>query len=340
MAGRKPPSPDASLRKADPRIGALEKQLAALEKANAKLQAEADRAAKLDKLLEQQQQSMDTLKKSKWKLHPGKSSKPTGNFNRFIIPDTHGCFVDKKALKSVLDDLETLGDSVGEVILLGDHLDCSGWLAKHHKMKTIQEARYTFEEDLDAANVLLDEIHKRSPASVKHYLEGNHEERIEAWCVETAAQNPRDAARLRSMHSPEAVLHLGQRNINYYRRVESHCGLRRNGIIKLGRCYFCHGTTHAKHAATIHLRQHKRCVVFGHTHRMQMDSTADVDTELAAWCPGCLCTLEPIYRHSGPTEWSHGYALQLVQQDGDFLHINVPIIDGRSYLVQLTGGAA
>ena len=51
---------------------------------------------------------------------------------------------------------------------------------------------------------------------------------------------------------------------------------------------------------------------------------------------GYLGTIQPLWMHSDPSDWTHGYGLQLVRSDGDFLHINVPIIDGRSYLMQLT----
>jgi hypothetical protein len=93
----------------------------------------------------------------------------------------------------------------------------------------------------------------------------------------------------------------------------------------------------AKHAASVHLIKFGGNVVYGHTHRA--DSFVDrtvTEGVIGAWSPGCLCKLQPYWMHTNLTGWSHGYGLQLVAGDGSFLHINVPIIDGRSYLVQLT----
>jgi hypothetical protein len=46
--------------------------------------------------------------------------------------------------------------------------------------------------------------------------------------------------------------------------------------------------------------------------------------------------MRPLYQHTSVNDWSHGYHLQLVRPDEGFLPINVPIIDGKSYLIQLT----
>jgi len=40
---------------------------------------------------------------------------------------------------------------------------------------------------------------------------------------------------------------------------------------------------------------------------------------------------------TNPTNWNHGYGLQIVQPSQAFLHINVPIIDKISYLMPLVG---
>ena len=51
-----------------------------------------------------------------------------------------------------------------------------------------------------------------------------------------------------------------------------------------------------------------------------------------AWCCGYLGRAQPLWRHSDPTDWTQGYGVQLVRPNGDFLHINTPIIEGKSYL--------
>jgi UDP-2,3-diacylglucosamine pyrophosphatase LpxH len=278
---------------------------------------------------------LENFRASKFKMPTSKATKVKGAFSRVIIPDTHGCHVEEKAIAAFLSDLEILNPA--EIVMLGDHLECGGWLAQSHTLGYVAQTTYTFEDDINAANQLLDRLQEICPKATFHYIEGNHEQRIERWCVTQALRNSSDAALLLKHHSPISVLGLEKRNIPYYRRSEFYQDLPIPGTIKLGRCHFTHGLSTAKHAASVHLIKFGGNVVYGHTHRA--DSFVDrtvTEGVIGAWSPGCLCKLQPYWMHTNLTGWSHGYGLQLVAGDGSFLHINVPIIDGRSYLVQLT----
>jgi hypothetical protein len=157
--------------------------------------------------------------------------------------------------------------------------------------------------------------------------------RIEKWCVNATLKNPSDASMLHKLLSAESVLHLDARGMNYYKLSEFHMNLRVRGTIKLGKCYFTHGTNHSRHSSAKHAQQFSGCVVHGHIHREQSDMIAPVAVgAIGAWCPGCLCKLQPMYRHTCPSNWTHGYAIQFVRADGEFLHLNIPIVDGRSFL--------
>jgi hypothetical protein len=59
-----------------------------------------------------------------------------------------------------------------------------------------------------------------------------------------------------------------------------------------------------------------------------------------AWCPGTLAKLQPLYMHTSPTSWSHGYGLQFVSSSGVFMHLNVPIHKGKSLLPKALRRAA
>lgn len=303
------------------------------DKAREREKALAKRIGDLEQQLASALDSIDKQRHSAVRVLKGKPTETKGTFSRFIIADTHGCWIDNKAAAAMLRDLELIRPQ--EIVLMGDHLDCAGWLANHHPFKTVQEAKYSFREDVEAANWFLDEVCNRAPSARIHYLEGNHEERIEAWIVEQTKQDARDAAYLRTMFSPETVLGLEKRKITYYRRTAKHSRLRLRGMLRLGKCHFVHGISHARNAASVHLQKVKTNVVFGHTHRPQEDSTADTLTEYGAWCPGCLCEFEPMWKHSQPTEWAHGYGLQCVASDGSFVHINARIVNGTSLLLPL-----
>lgn len=299
--------------------------------------------AAYERLVEQQQQRIDKLSAQKVVAPRQPSSSPMpvepGGFVRVIVPDTHGCFIDQPAADAMLSDIKSLDPR--EIVMIGDHIDCGGFLAQHHVWGYVAEAAYTFEEDVAAANQFLDSLQSAAPNATIHYLEGNHEARIEKWCVTQALRDGTDAAFLLGLLGTEKILHLKKRGINFYAQGKCYAGCRIPSTIKLGKCYFTHGTKHGKRAADQMLQRFGASVVFGHVHKLLSASDRTVkDGEIGAWSVGCLCSLQPKWRHSDPTDWMHGYGTQLVRENGDFLHINVPVINAESFLVPFTQAAA
>jgi predicted phosphodiesterase len=251
------------------------------------------------------------------------------SFIRVIVPDSHGSEIDPKAEAAFLGDLKQLAPD--EVVLLGDHVDTSG-VFQSHVNSYADDLIYTYEEDIAACARFLDGIQKRAPKARIHMLEGNHEQRVERH-VSRAFLNASDAKAARSLLAPDAKLKLKSRGIRYYRMADFHHGLSVRGTIKLGKCFFVHGISAAKQAASTHLDRFGACVVFGHVHRAQSVIRRTVAAEeIGAWCPGTLAKLQPLYMHTSCTDWSHGYAIQLVNDNGTFLHVQVPIVRGVSML--------
>ena len=258
-------------------------------------------------------------------------------FCRAIIADTHGCHIDAQAWSAVLADLKRL--PVRECILMGDHAETGGFLAEHHIPMFMAEAQYSYADDLAAANQMLDELQAATPGAAYHYLEGNHEGRIEKWIMQTALRSNDDREMLRRALSPEFRLKLKERGIKYYRRSEFNSTTKERGVLRLGDCFFVHEVSSAKNAAKIALDKFAGNVIYGHTHRADSATVRKPNVgTISAYCPGCLCSARPLWQHTRAAinEWTHGYAIQLVQTDGSFLHINVPIIDGTSLLLPLT----
>jgi hypothetical protein len=250
-------------------------------------------------------------------------------FLRAVIPDSHGAHVDLPARDAFLRDLRALAPR--EIVWLGDHVDCGGTFSDHARAYT-NEMTESYEDDVEAANRFLDAVQKAAPKANHFYLEGNHEQRIERWASRTF-QSHKDAVGYVERCGPEAVLQLKRRGIRYYRRSEIYMGLAVPGIIRLGRCHFVHGISASKHAASTHLSRVGDNIVFGHVHRVQSVVERTVTSSgFGAWCPGTLAKLQPLYRHSSSTDWSHGYGLQFVSGTGQFLHFNVPIVKGTSLL--------
>ena len=324
------PNSDESLLQ---RVRELERDNAAKDRAIANEKAARSRA---EKWLGEMEEKLDRINNSRWTFKPAKKhAKSNGAFSRFIVPDTHGCCIDAPASSTALDDMRAIGPR--EIVMLGDHLECGGFLAQHWTLGYVAQTAYTFEDDVGAGNDLLDRIHEAAPDAEKHYLEGNHERRLEAFCVTQSLRNGADAAFLLRQFGAESQLNLKERGVSFYKQGQFYMGLPVPATIKLGHCYFTHGHTASKHPASKMVERYGDNVVFGHVHRSDEYSTRTVKNgTIKAWCPGCLCAMQPLWKHTDPTTWNHGYGLQLVQDDGSFLHINVPIIEGRSYLVQLT----
>ncbi len=232
----------------------------------------------------------------------------------------------------MLGDLTVLNPD--EVVLLGDHVDCGGFLAQHHTMGYVAQTDYSYEEDILFANAFLDSVQTAAPNAKIFYLEGNHEMRIEKWCVTETLRNKRDAEMLRRMLAPEFTLKLAARGISYYRQCEMYDGLRLPGTIKRGKNFFTHGFSTAKHAAAVHLAKIGGNVTHAHTHRADVATTelTNIGT-ISAYSPGCLCLKQPLWRHTDPTGWTHGEGMQIVdRRTAHFLQLNIPIVDGVSMM--------
>jgi len=255
---------------------------------------------------------------------------------RVIIPDSHGEHIDLKARDAFLNDLDLL--QVNEVVWIGDHLDCAGTFSVHQRNYT-HELTESYSADIGAANDFIDQVQKRSPEAVHYYLEGNHEHHIERWAARQF-HSAKDAELAVSTLGPVGVLHLKKRGIKYFRQGETYMGLTIPGTIKLGKCYFTHGFSVARHSAFTHLLRVGDNVVFGHTHSVQTMVERTVSSKgQGAWSYGTLAKLQPLYKHTNPTSWVHAYGLQFVHQDsGTFVSIPIPIVGNKSLLENVVDG--
>lgn len=244
---------------------------------------------------------------------------------RVVFPDLHGCFQDPAAVGAFLADVKRLAPD--EIIGLGDIVDAGGFLAQHHTWGYVAEATYTFEDDIRAANTFLDRLQAAAPAAKLDLIEGNHEQRIERWCVTQALRSGRDAGFLMARNAPDILLDVKGRGARYYRRSEMYDGLPIQGTIKRGKCLF----THSAEQRT--LRRFGASVVHGHTHRVDsLLLRSAMGGVHGIWSLGCLSKPQPLWQHGNPTDWTHAYGIQIVARSGAFLHFTVPLIDGRSLL--------
>lgn len=308
---------------------------AKLRRAEQQAKAERIKRESVEKLLDEAQERLDKLAHLKFSAKTPKQVATKGSYCRVLIPDTHGSHVDEEAIAACLADIEIIKPK--QVVHLGDALECGGFLASHMTLGYVAELEQQgFERDIAATNWLWDEIAKRAPDAELHYLEGNHEHRIQRWAVTQSLRNGGDAKYLLKMFSPQSVLHLEKRKVNWWALGEFHMGLRVRGAIKLGPAHFTHGSFTGKFATHRHVQEFGAHVFHGHIHRSDyvVLRNVKVGTVIGA-SPGFLAKLQPYWQHGSLTQWSHGYGLQLVLPNNDFLHVNVPIVDGISYLKPL-----
>jgi predicted phosphodiesterase len=254
------------------------------------------------------------------------------SYIRAFIPDSHGSFIDEPAAKACIADLKKL--SPKQIVMLGDHVDASGIFSTHEN-NYIDDMDYSYAEDCAKANWFLDEIQKAAPRAEIHYLFGNHESHVERTIARTH-RNSKDAKWALALQSPAAALKLKSRGIRWYESNGFYNGLSIRGTIKLGRTYATHGVTAAKHAASVHSAKFGVNIVFGHCHRAQSYITRSIASDVfGAWCPGTLAKLQPLYLHTGISEWSHGWDFQIVEPDQRFAHVHVPIVKGKSLMSQM-----
>jgi hypothetical protein len=248
---------------------------------------------------------------------------------RVSFGDVHGMMMDKAAVGAMLRDLAVFCPN--EIVIGGDLVECGGWLAKHQPIGFIALCDYSYQEDINAANWFLDQIQQAAPKAVIHYLEGNHEDRLERWCVDQTMAHKRDSEFLRAAFSPQSLLRLKERGIAYYRRSEIYAEGLPRGWIQLGKMAFTHSLTYSANAARDAASKTAGNVTYFCTHRE--DSATIVFPAVGivkAFNPGCLSQMQPIWKHSNPTSWSQGYAIDFVAKSGNFQRVHVPIWRGES----------
>lgn len=309
-------------------LQALRGELRAAREQNTRLEKERDEAVS----------QLDAARNVKGISFPSVSTSKTKVRCRLIFPDFHGNHHDPDAVGAMLTDIDAVAPD--EAIGLGDLLECGGWLAQQHTLGYVAEVnQMSYESDVAAANEFLNKLQAKIPKV--ELLEGNHESRIEKWLVTATLRHGGDAEYLRRMIGPEAVLGLEKRGIPYHKFHEHHDGLPVPGVIKRGELHLTHGFSTAKHAAWQHVLATGAPVAYGHTHRADYSVNRTVAHGMAAaWCPGTLSRLQPLWQHNTPTNWTHGYLLQFIAPDDRFQMIHVPIENGRSYLASVMGTLA
>jgi hypothetical protein len=248
---------------------------------------------------------------------------------RVSFGDNHGMMMDRAANAALLRDVRVIKPNV--IVIGGDLVECGGWLAKHLTVGFVALCDYSYQEDIKAANWLLDELQAAAPDAEIHYLEGNHEDRVERWCVDQTMSHKLDADFLRLAFSPSSVLRLKERGISYYRRSEAYGDGLPRGWFRMGKMLFAHELGASQNAARDAVSKSAANVTYFHTHRADMAIRVFPSVGICrAFNPGCLCLMQPVWQNSNVTDWSQGYAIDFIARSGNFQTVHVPIWKGES----------
>jgi len=250
---------------------------------------------------------------------------------RIMMGDLHGMYMDRACAEAVLADVEELDPD--EIVLGGDMAEVGGWLAKHQPIGFVALSDYTYQEDISATTWFLDKLQMAAPHATIHYLEGNHEQRVERWVMDQTQAHKRDGEFLLQAFGPQALLRLEDRKIQYYKQDGIHGKGLPRGWIKLGKMFFVHELKTSKNAAMDGLASTADHVTYFHSHRSDAATMVYPSVGMVkAFCPGCLCKTQPIWRHSKPNSWSQGYDVDFITKDGVFQRIQAPIWRGKSII--------
>jgi hypothetical protein len=258
----------------------------------------------------------------------------TGDIVEVIFSDVHGNQHEPAAFGALLGDIKALKPD--RLFIGGDFINCGGFLAEHHTIGYVAETDDSYELDVAVSNKLLDALAEASGGAETHYLEGNHEWRVERWALTQRLAHKRDIEFLRRTFAPEVVLRLKERGITYYSQGSEHgCGV--PGWVKRDKVFFVHKLSNATDAAAVAMAKAGGNVCYFDTHRAAFKPKFIPGIGLlAAWNPGCLCKRQPLYANTRPTEWTHGYLVRFIsRRTGSFQMVNVTIDEGVSYGSQL-----
>ena len=303
---------------------------------------EGDQLKMAKKIIKEQQLRLERILKPKFQplVIPDPIGCEKDSWFRIIISVMHGSQMDRADVGALLSDLQILKPR--ELFILGDYIECGGFLAEHHTWGYVAETAYNYDDDIHAGTWVLDRIQETVPEV--EYTLGNHERRPEQWCVTQAVKAKSDKEfllkQLQKAICVEHLLQLDKRGVKYVKQGQTEDGQFVPATIKRGKSHYTHTAFErgGANASVKHLTKFQANVAFGHSHTaevrtMRVGATGET---LIARNHGCLCLRQPLWRHTEPTGWTHGYGLEVCKADGRFLSLHIPILDGESLLTHLS----
>jgi hypothetical protein len=239
---------------------------------------------------------------------PDQHYAPSGDENGGVDPGAEA--VALKALQLIKPDaFYNLGDA-------GEWTSVSHWQWSRRKRPPLEYQIPLIETDVAAVNAGLDKwdcVLDKINCEERVFTCGNHDQ----WLNNFVEEYP-----YMDKYTPERAMRLQERGYEYHPYGE---------YVEVTPDLF---TYHGGHRTSAnHVRDHLslgKSLIYAHHHSAECAAGATLDGPILVWCMACICKLSKPFLKGKLTNWSHGFGVVTVHNDGAFQVEFVPIVGGVS----------
>lgn len=231
-----------------------------------------------------------------------------------VISDLHIPYHDVDAVTLAIK--YGLDNNVNTIFINGDLMDFHG-LSRFEK----DPRKRSVKQEFEATKNFLVALREAFPTQEIYWLKGNHCVRYEKWLM-TKVYEVFD----------DEYYHLEQRLALNEQRIKI---INDKVLVKVGKLAITHGHHIMRgffspvNSARGAWMKAKQSVLIGHVHKVSTHVEVNLDGHnYGCWSTGSLCELKPDYSPLA-SNYQHGFAHILVQDNGDFAVKNMHIINGK-----------
>jgi predicted phosphodiesterase len=228
------------------------------------------------------------------------------------LSDIHYPYEDPKAMELVRQFLKDFQPD--EVVLNGDIFDCPT-ISKYSPRRAELVKEISLQEQLDHGTEKLEELRDCAPHAEWHFVEGNHEDRFQAYLGSKA----RELASLNCLDF-DKLAKLDELKMSHTRYGE--------GIALNDRLFVYHGQYVGANWTDKERSQAGCSTITGHQHQQRVTYHRDRSRSYKNVGQGCLCSMNPPYLRT-PPNWQQGFVYGYIIDEDKFRVIETEIVRGE-----------
>lgn len=221
---------------------------------------------------------------------------PPKRFTSLHYGDNHIPFQDSRSEKLLFGFVEMLQPQM--ILCHGDLLDCYS-ISRFEKDPSL---RVSLQDEVDMAAAHLAAIGALAPKAEKHFILGNHEDRLRRIIWKAAEKH--DLRELLGLQSIRNALEWS----NLLDLGASQWTCHDGKLVLFDKLIAKHGDVvrkHSSYTARAEYERYSKSGISGHTHRAGEYSVRDWNGQHGWWELGCLCDLNPSYMDD--PNWQQGF---------------------------------